>query len=136
MIDAVTIYDKLKAIQSHTIGQGLIAEAGDEDYYIAKAYAEGVDSLLKEIAAAISTVKIERRHVVHLELQGDTWDDVTSALDRIVSELQVETSPRSMTSGGVGAGYILFTRENKDQTHDRYVEQLRDFLRKEYLTED
>lgn len=135
-MDVVTIYDKLKAIQATTIHEGLTAEAGDEDYYIAKAYAEGVDSLLKEIAAAISTVKIERRHVVHLELQGDTWDDVTNALAIVVKELQAEGPPRNMTSGGVGAGFILFTRENKDQTHDRYVEQLRDFLRKEYLTED
>ena len=129
-MDVVTIYDKLKAINDEAY------HSGWGPLMAAEVYGNGIEALLKEIAAAISTVKIERRHVVTLELQGDTWDEVTNALAIVVKELQPEGPPRNMTSGGVGAGFILFTRENKDQTHDRYVEQLRDFLRKEYLTED
>lgn len=74
--------------------------------------------------------KPERRHVVGIKLQADTWRDVVGHLYDIARYLEEMGPGRELISGGYSAGYIVIDKENPTTSHDDYFKKLDKFLEK------
>ena len=74
----------------------------------------------------------ERRHVVAIKIEADTWDDVLRALTDALYAFG-EGGPGVIVSGGWGHNYVILARDktNPDVTHDSYFAALDEFLAKD-----
>ena len=73
----------------------------------------------------------KRKHVIHIEIQGDTWEDVKYTLKQIQFDLAThEPGNIKIVSGAPDAGYSVTDELYPEQTHDRYFEQVEELLRR------
>ena len=73
-------------------------------------------------------IKPERKVVLDLTIQGDSWDDIIDTLDRITFRIH-EGPITSIVSGGYSSGYIATGKENEGQTGDNYRKQNNEYVK-------
>jgi hypothetical protein len=78
--------------------------------------------------------KPERALTLTLAIQGDTLEEIESALYHILFEARMGEYTKQTISGGVGWGG-WWEWKTKEITHEQYVAELNDYLMKEKSTE-
>lgn len=72
----------------------------------------------------------KRKHVVHIEIGADSWQDVLMALRQIQFDIDThEPGNVSIVSGGYSCGYTVKDEFYPEQTHDNYFEQSQEWLK-------
>lgn len=79
---------------------------------------------------------IKRRYAMNLDLQADSFDDLLNALKNLQLELLIAKdrgstnfeAPYKAVSGGVHSGYSLEIYFDPEMTHEKYFEQIDEFL--------
>ena len=69
----------------------------------------------------------KRKFTVSIRISSDTWDGVLDELQEIY--FHFDAGRKSSVSGGVETSHIIDVEENPGQTPERYLEQLKEYLR-------
>lgn len=65
---------------------------------------------------------------ITIRISADTWNDVTHCLEEYVRQIGRYGELPQGVSGGYGSGDIREVCLDPEMTHDRYAEELRDYL--------
>jgi len=77
----------------------------------------------------------ERRHVIEINIEADSEDELIEHLAHILFTFRAGGIPHSSVSGGYSTGHIIKYRTNEDVTHDSWVTALNTYLGKDDGTE-
>jgi len=71
----------------------------------------------------------KRRVTLKIEIGGDTWADVSSALESIAHRIDTEGPITSSVSGGWSSGYTVIGIEDESQTGDKFREESAEYVK-------
>ena len=66
----------------------------------------------------------KRCYTLHLNVGGDTWEDVIRSLREATDHIEEHGKECRMASGGVSAGYSVVVENRPEMTSARYFEEL------------
>ena len=70
----------------------------------------------------------KRRATLRIEIGGDTWADVSSALESIAYRIDSEGPITDLVSGGYSSGYYVIGIEDESQTGDKFRQQNHEYV--------
>ena len=71
----------------------------------------------------------KRRVTLRIEVGGDSWTDVSSALESIVQRIDCEGPITSLISGGWSSGYHVTGVVDEDQTGDKFRQENHEYVK-------
>lgn len=71
----------------------------------------------------------KRRVTLKIEIGGDSWADVSSALESIAHRIDCEGPITDLVSGGYSSGYYVIGIEDESQTGDKFRQQNAEYVK-------
>lgn len=70
-----------------------------------------------------------RAFELKITICGDTWEDVKGQFDHLIYQIEEKGQECGSISGGCTAGHIVTVDHDPTMTHQKYYEQLGEFLK-------
>lgn len=74
--------------------------------------------------------KPKRRFELTLGVSGDSWEDVVRAVEDLLPHIVAHGPKCDSVSGSPSSGHWVHVVEDPEQTHERYHQQLEEYLEK------